>query len=74
MYGNIIGYGTKEESDESYADYEEQPYYTVVSIEIYKDTILAKVWNKGSVKFQMVEFTLNQDMQLDSYSILSIGG
>lgn len=72
--GNIIEYGTKEESEESFRVFNEQPYYRVESVEIYMTKILFKVHDKGENQTFMFEVTLNSDMQMDSYTKLKIGG
>ena len=73
-YGYVVGYGTKEESDESYAIYEATPYYTVNSIESYYDTMLFKVYNKGEMTTKLYECKLNEQGQIESYQILTPRG
>ena len=74
MFGDIISYGTKEESEKSFQDYDEQPYYTVMSCDMFYNTAVFKVFNKGESKIQVYEVSLNGSKQMDSYIILDIKG
>lgn len=67
IMGNIIGYGSKEDSDASFEDFEAQPYYTVQTMDIYNGIAIAKVWNKGLQQLVVYEITLNSNMQIESY-------
>lgn len=72
--GNIIDYGTKEESEESFRVFNEQPYYRIESVEVYMNKILFKVHDKGENQTFIFDVSLNDNMQMDSYTKLKIGG
>ena len=74
MFGNIIDYGSKEESDKSFEEYANQPYYTVMSCDIYYNTVLFKVFDKGQSQIKVYEAKLNESKQIDSFQILDIKG
>lgn len=73
-YGNIIGYGTKEESDNSYKIYEETPYYTVESGSFFYDMILFRVYNKGELSTKTYLCALDSTFKIVSFEILDTLG
>ena len=72
MYLNIIGYGTKEESEQSLRDFMSRPENTISSSSVYKDTILFRVVNKVSGE-KMIRVNIDNG-KISDYKIYLNGG
>lgn len=71
--GNIIGYGSKEESDESFKLFESMPYYTVEYGEGYDNILLFKVYNKGQQMTTAFYCELDELGKIIKFSELRMG-
>lgn len=68
--GNIIGYGSKEESDESFRVYNLIPYYSVEYCEGFYDKLLMKVYYKGVRKTFTYYLELDAEGKVFKYTVL----
>lgn len=70
--GNVVDYGTKEESDKSYEEYNNAEYYQIEYAKAYYDRILFTIYVKGSNKTILYEAKL-ENGKIVSYNTLRIG-
>lgn len=74
LKGYVIGYGTLAEHEESLEKYAAEPYYSIESIDAYKDFFIFKVWDKGLSEYSFIQADLNKDNQINAYRFLGVAG